>query len=207
MLKNITWSLQSLPGIGPVASKRILNDFLRHPEKSAATLTALLKFLSDYKACIRCGTSLPIESESPCMNCVHIAEGAPIGIITDPYDYILIKNWKIFESFGWIVLPGYTNPTAKRSALPAELQYCLKILNQNRPREVYLFFNNSLESRGLIWILQKHHSQLHDCSKILGNKEHIFCLTELELEEYHQKIDKFIEMTLLKKCDSPSHTD
>jgi recombinational DNA repair protein RecR len=188
------------PGMGPLASQRMLEFFLRdvHTKKS---LEKLERTLSSFYQCKEC--FLYIKNErSQCPNCTH-KERNTLLVIASPLDYFACQQHNFFKNIRFFCLNGYVSPHQGKTIENTHLSRLFEVVDdEHQPCNIYLLFNQSLEARATSWLLQKKsisHFKIIDLSPLLMDKEFFYYLSVAEREHYVQALKEKMS-PLLSEC-------
>jgi recombinational DNA repair protein RecR len=185
--------IQEWPGLGPLASQRILEFFLQDATKRKNSLQQLDKLISRFNQCSLCFVYAQ-DIDKECANCSY-SNTRPLMIITSPLDYFACHQHKFFRDYRFFCLNGYVSPHQGKTIKSTHLNVLLELLQKNTEQSVCFLFNQSLESRGTIWLLKKNinpRHKIYDASALLGDKEFLYSLSSQEREHYIISLNEFM---------------
>ena len=135
--------MQRLPGIGPKTAQRLALHILK---RSETEVEALAKALVEAKKQVGlCQVCFHLSAEPTCEICRHPhRDERTICVVADSRDVIALEKTREYQG-KYHVLGGVISPMDGISPEHLHIQPLVKRVSQNRPKEVILAINPSVE--------------------------------------------------------------
>jgi recombinational DNA repair protein RecR len=183
---------QRWPGIGHFAAKRLFQEGSSH-KQFIAQLKRLQILFEEIAPCQRC--CIPKVLTQDCLNCLEHDSFECILILGHATDAFILQSFQILKSYYFMALPGYISPQSSLHHTDRQLQHIVKTLQHKKYRHCLILFNQSIEARTTLWMLQQRcQSNIiwKDASFLTLDKDNISHFSDIEIRLYEQQLQHYL---------------
>jgi len=159
-IQNLINSLAKLPGIGPKTAERLAFSMLKQNDKELADFSQAIK---DLKANIKyCHICFNIDETDPCFVCQNEKrDKSTICIVENPLDLIALEKAESYSGY-YHVLHGILSPIDGIGPNDIKIEELIQRIKENRPKEIILALNPSLEGEATCSFIKKQISNIDE---------------------------------------------